>query len=140
MFGAEVGATAAQNGGFFGGASQGAVSETSLAAVAMMTGVRRYRLTAARDGHDPVLAPQPLAGDCGAFGIKTTVTLHVMLRPETTLFASFGFQESAALIRAIASLAGLPGLGEVFAFDQGCTGISPKRASRFWKLPHLQAS
>ena len=45
--GAQIGATAAQNGGFFGGASHGAVSETSLATVSMIDGrAGRYRLTA----------------------------------------------------------------------------------------------
>lgn len=117
--GAQVGATAAQDGGFFGGAANGAVGENSIAAVTMVDGRgETHRLTIA-DRHDAVRAPQPLAGDCGAFGIKTAVTLNLMARPETTVFASFSFRDSAALIRAMASLQGLPGLGEVFAFDEG---------------------
>lgn len=117
--GAQVGATAAQEGGFFGGASYGAVGENSIAAVTLIDGrAERHRLTA-RDRRHPVRAPQPLAGDCGAFGIKTTVTLAVMARPETTLFASFAFDDGGAMIRAMGTLAGLPGLGEVFAFDEG---------------------
>ena len=60
------------------------------------------------DRHDAVLAPQPLAGDCGAFGIKTAITLNVMPRPQTTLSASFAFREGDAAIRVMAALADLP--------------------------------
>lgn len=42
-----------------------------------------------------------------------------MDRPGTTLFASFAFPDGAAMIRAMAALQGTPGLGEVFAFDEG---------------------
>jgi D-lactate dehydrogenase (cytochrome) len=117
--GAQIGATVAQDGGFFGGAGNGAVGENSVASVRLIDGRgERHRLTQ-QDRHDAVLAPQPLAGDCGAFGIKTAVSLHTMARPAATLFASFAFRDSNAMTRAMASLAGLPGLGEVFAFDEG---------------------
>ena len=116
---AQVGATVAQNGGFFGAAAHGAIAETSVAAVTLIDGRGEcHRLTQA-DRHDPVRAPQPLAGDCGAFGLKTSICLDVMTRPQTTVFASFALQSADATIRAMASLAGLPGLGEVFAFDAG---------------------
>jgi D-lactate dehydrogenase (cytochrome) len=117
--GAQIGATAAQNGGFFGAAVHGAIGEDGIAAATLIDGRgERHRLTQA-DRHDAVLAPQPLAGDCGAFGIKTAVTLKMMRRPETTLFASFALRDSDAAMSAMASLAGLPGLGEVYAFDEG---------------------
>lgn len=117
--GAQIGATAAQNGGFFGAAAHGAIGEDSVAQVTLIDGrAERCRLTQA-DRHDAVLAPQPLAGDCGAFGIKTAVTLKTMRRPETTLFASFALHDGDAAMRAMAALAGLPGLGEVYAFDEG---------------------
>jgi FAD/FMN-containing dehydrogenase len=64
--GAQVGANLAQDGGFFGGAAHGAVGEQCVAAVTLVDGCgERHRLTQA-DRHDPILAPQPLAGDCGA--------------------------------------------------------------------------
>jgi len=117
--GAQIGATAAQNGGFFGAAAHGAIGESSIAGVTTIDGRgERRRLTQA-DCHDAVLAPQPLAGDCGAFGIKTSVTLKTMRRPETTLFASFALRDGGAAMHAMAALAGLPGLGEVYAFDEG---------------------
>jgi FAD/FMN-containing dehydrogenase len=117
--GAQVGATVAQNGGFFGAAAHGSVGETSVAAVTLIDGRGESHRLTQTDRHDPILAPQPLAGDCGAFGIKTSVSLNVVARPETTLFASFAFQDGDAMIRAMASLAGLPGLGELFSFDEG---------------------
>jgi len=117
--GAQIGATAAQNGGFFGAAAYGAIGEDSIAAVTLVDGRGERRSLTQADRHDPILAPQPLAGDCGAFGIKTAVTLKTMRRPEATLFASFALRDSGAMARAMAALAGLPGLGEVFAFDAG---------------------
>ena len=117
--GAQIGATAAQDGGFFGAAGHGPVGHNSIAAVTLIDGRgERHHLTQA-DRQDAVLAPQPLAGDCGAFGIKTAVTLNLMPRPQTTLFASFSLRDGDATIRAMATLAGLPGLGELFAFDEG---------------------
>jgi FAD/FMN-containing dehydrogenase len=117
--GAQIGATTAQNGGFFGAAAHGAIGEDSVAAVTLIDGRGDAQCLTQADRHDPVLGPQPLAGDCGAFGIKTAVTLDTMRRPETTLFASFALRDGAAMARAMASLAGLPGLGEVFSFDAG---------------------
>ena len=117
--GAQIGATAAQDGGFFGAAGHGPVGQNSIAAVTLIDGRGERRHLTQADRHDAVLAPQPLAGDCGAFGIKTAVTLNVIARPQTTLFASFSFRDGDATIRAMAALAGLPGLGELFAFDGG---------------------
>jgi FAD/FMN-containing dehydrogenase len=117
--GAQIGATVAQNGGFFGGASNGPIAEDSVAAITLIDGRGEPHRLTQDHRHDPVLAPQPLAGDCGAFGLKTTVTLKTMRRPEATLFASFALRDGEAVTRAIASLVDLPGLGEVFAFDEG---------------------
>ena len=117
--GAQVGATAAQEGGFFGAAGYGPVGQNSVATVDMVDGHGERQHLTQSDRHDAVLAPQPLTGDCGAFGIKTTVTLNLMPRPQTTVFASFSLRDGDAAIRAMASLAGLPGLGELFVFDEG---------------------
>lgn len=117
--GAQVGGSVANDGAFFGGAGHGAFGERSVAAVTMVDGHGQLcRLTEA-DRYDPVLAPQPLAGDCGAFGIKTRVVLKLMKRPEAEGFASFAFRDSDAMVQAMANLYGLPDLGEVFAFDEG---------------------
>jgi len=117
--GAQIGATAAQNGGFFGAAAHGAIGEDSIAGATLIDGRGEHHALTQSDRHDAVLAPQPLAGDCGAFGIKTAVTLKTMRRPETTLFASFALRDGDAAMRAMAALSGLPGLGEVYAFDEG---------------------
>jgi hypothetical protein len=42
-----------------------------------------------------------------------------MPRPQATVFASFSLPDGEPAIRAMASLAGLPGLGELFVFDEG---------------------
>jgi len=116
--GAQIGATVAQNGGFFGSASYGPVAEQSVAGATLIDGNGDFCQLTQVDRHDPVLAPQPLAGDCGAFGLKTAVKLNTIRRPETTLFASFAFRDGETVTRAIASLVGLRGLGEVFAFNE----------------------
>jgi FAD/FMN-containing dehydrogenase len=117
--GARVGATVAQNGGFFGAAGYGAVAERTVAGARLVDGLGDVRELTDSDRIDAICAPQPLAGDCGAFGVKTALDIRIVPRPAVTLFASFAFPDSASASRAIASLVGLPGLGEVFAFDEG---------------------
>src|SRR6185312_12308125 len=71
--GAQIGATVAQDGGFFGGAAHGAVGENCVAVVTLIDGRSEQHRLSQSDRHDAVLAPQPLAGDCGAFGIKSKI-------------------------------------------------------------------
>jgi D-lactate dehydrogenase (cytochrome) len=85
----------------------------------MVTGTGEfYRLTA-HDRINGLTAPQPLVGDCGAFGLRTSVTLRTIERPPMTRFASFGFDDGAAAMQVLAGLAGLPALGEAYVFDPG---------------------
>ena len=68
------------------------------------------------DGSD---APQPLVGDCGAFGIRSTVVLRTIPIPPVTAFASFDFPTGADAIGVMCTLAGIPNLGEAYVFDPG---------------------
>ena len=117
--GATLGGLAAQNGGFFGAAGHGALADGSLRAVALVDGTGEPRRIdgAARIGG--AVAPQPLAGDCGAFGIRSAVTLALMPEPPATGFASFGFATGPAALAGLLAVADLPGLGEAFVFDPG---------------------
>ena len=116
---AQIGSTLANDGAFFGGAGYGAIGEKSVAAVTMVDGCGKVQWLTPEDRYDSVLAPQPLAGDCGAFGIKTKMRLSLMPIPEKTRFASFAFVEGSRMVEAMVRLRDLPGLGEVYAFNHG---------------------
>ncbi len=117
--GATVGGLVAQNGGFFGAAGHGAIADGSIITSTMVAGSGETLTLTAHDRVDGSAAPQPFAGDCGAFGLRTEITLAATPRPATTLFASFAFAEGAEALAALCSLAGLPGLGEAYVFDPG---------------------
>lgn len=117
--GATVGGGAAQNGGFFGAAGHGAYGDGTICGGRMVSGTGDVHVLQATDRIDGIAAPQPLVGDCGAFGIRTTVVLRTMPTPEATEFASFDFPSAAAAVQVLASLAGLPGLAEAYVFDPG---------------------
>jgi D-lactate dehydrogenase (cytochrome) len=115
--GATIGGGAAQNGGFFGAAGHGALGDGTICGGTLVDGTSTVRHLTATDRTDGLLAPQPLVGDCGAFGIRTSVTLRVMKSPETTAFASFNFASGEAALAVLAGLPGLPCLGEAYVFD-----------------------
>ncbi len=117
--GATVGGGAAQNGGFFGAAGHGALGDGTIRGGTLVDGTATLQRLGPDDRIDGGLAPQPLVGDCGAFGIRTSVTLRVIPTPATTDFASFHFATGEAAFGVLASLAGLPGLGEACVFDPG---------------------
>jgi D-lactate dehydrogenase (cytochrome) len=85
----------------------------------LVDGTGSLRRLGPDDRIDGILAPQPLVGDCGAFGIRTSVTLRIIPTPAVTEFASFHFATGAAALGVLAGLAGLPGLGEAYVFDPG---------------------
>jgi len=117
--GATVGGLTAQDGGFFGTAGHGPVGESSIISSTIVAGTGETVKLTASDRADGIFAPQPLAGDCGAFGLRTAVTLAVMPRPATAKFGSFAFSQGEDALAALVSLAGIPGLGEVYVFDPG---------------------
>jgi FAD/FMN-containing dehydrogenase len=117
--GATIGGGVSQNGGFFGSAAHGPYGEATVLASHMVDG-RGEPVTISRDQRaGGGWAPQPLAGDCGAFGIRSAVTLRAIPRPATTGFLSFGFDDGDAALSALAALEGTPGLGEAYVFDPG---------------------
>jgi FAD/FMN-containing dehydrogenase len=116
-FGATIGGSAAQNGGFFGAAGHGAMGDGGIPGGTMVLGTGEpYSLTLA-DRAEGQAAPQPLVGDCGAFGIRTEVTVRTIPRPAATRFASFDFASGEAALSVLISLVGRPNLGEAYIFD-----------------------
>ena len=117
--GATVGGGAAQNGGFFGNAGHGALGDGTICGGTIVAGTGSPVRLGPNDRLNGIMAPQPLVGDCGAFGIRTSVVLRTMPMPEATGFASFEFADGEAAIATLASLAGVPCLGEAYVFDPG---------------------
>jgi D-lactate dehydrogenase (cytochrome) len=117
--GATLGGGAAQNGGFFGAAGHGAFGDGAIIGGTLITGLGEPHHLAADERTDGIIAPQPLVGDCGAFGIRSAVVLRTVARPATTLFASFHFRDGGAALAVLAGLPGLPCLGEAYVFDPG---------------------
>lgn len=117
--GATVGGGAAQNGGFFGNAGHGALGDGTICGGTLVTGTGDIHRLGPGDRIDGIRAPQPLVGDCGAFGIRTSVVLKTMKLPETTVFSSFDFATGAAALDVLAGLSDLPCLGEAYVFDPG---------------------
>ncbi|MBO1080699.1 FAD-binding oxidoreductase [Roseomonas haemaphysalidis] len=115
--GATVGGGAAQNGGFFGASGHGAWGDGPVHATRMVDGTAALVDFTLADRVRGLEAPQPLVGDCGAFGLRTRVTLATMPLPAATGFVSFEFAEGAAALAALVALRDLPGLGELFLFD-----------------------
>ncbi len=118
-FGATVGGGAAQNGGFFGAAGHGALGDGGILGGTMVDGTGTVVTLLDTDRAEGIAAPQPLVGDCGAFGLRLDVTLRTIPRPPVTRFASFGFENGEAALFVLAGLPGLPGLGDAYVFDPG---------------------
>ena len=118
-YGATVGGSAAQNGGFFGAAGYGAMGDGAICGTTMVTGAGEAVAFGPADRAGGAVAPQPLVGDCGAFGVRVSVTLRTIPAPATTRFASFNFPDGGSALTALTALAGRPNLGEAYVFDPG---------------------
>lgn len=117
--GATLGGGAAQNGGFFGAAGHGALGDGTVCGGTLVTGTGEIHRLGQNDRLDGIRAPQPLVGDCGAFGIRTAVVLQTKLIPASTGFASFNFLAGPPALEALAGLSEVSCLGEAYVFDPG---------------------
>jgi D-lactate dehydrogenase (cytochrome) len=116
---ATIGGSLAQNGGFFGAAAYGSYADRSVESSTMLDGTGQIVTTNRRDLLASTDWPQPLAGDCGAFGIRVSARLRTMPRPDKNAFASLAFETSQEAFAALAALSGLAGLAEAYVFDPG---------------------
>jgi D-lactate dehydrogenase (cytochrome) len=117
--GATVGGSAAQNGGFFGAAGHGAMGDGGIQGGTMVLGTGEPYSLSLADRAEGQAAPQPLVGDCGAFGIRTDVTIRTIPAPAATRFSSFDFASGEAALSVLISLVGRPNFGEAYIFDPG---------------------
>jgi len=123
---ATVGGTVAQGGKFYGSASRGCSAESVLA-LEVVTGTGEIITTGSAAGR---LAPSPFfrnygpdltgifLGDCGAFGIKTQITLQLVPAPAGLGVCSFSFDDPAAQLGAMAQIG-----SELLASE--CLGMDP---------------
>ena len=123
---ATIGASLSQGAKFYGSASRG-MSAESVLALKVVTGEAKLLTTGSAATS---IAPSPFfrnygpdltgafLGDCGAFGIKTEVTLILVPAAGATAFCSFSFDDPVAQLRAMSEVG-----AEMLAAE--CLGIDP---------------
>lgn len=126
---ATVGGSVSQGAKFYGSASRGGSAESVLS-LRVVTGTGAVIATgSAADttrpspffrNYGPDLTGMFL-GDCGAFGIKTQISLVLIPASESEGYASFSFDDPAALMATMAQLG-----SELLASE--CSGIDPYTA------------
>ena len=62
-------------------------------------------------------------GDCGAFGIKSRVTLQLIHRPPVTLYAAYEYETPEAFFGALSAVSRCQVVSECFGFDPGFTAM-----------------
>lgn len=122
---ATIGGAVSQGAKFFGSASRGGSAE-SVIGLRVVTGTGDLIQTASAGGektapffrnYGPDLTGIFL-GDCGAFGIKTQITLQLIPAARGEAFASFSFDDPAAQMGAMAQIG-----AELLASE--CLGMDP---------------
>ncbi|SEQ49042.1 D-lactate dehydrogenase (cytochrome) [Devosia sp. YR412] len=122
---ATVGGSVSQGAKFFGSASRGSSAESVLG-VRIVTGAGDVIQTGSAGGdktapffrnYGPDLSGMFL-GDCGAFGIKTQISLQLIPAAKGETFASFSFDDPAAQMDAMAQIG-----AELLASE--CLGMDP---------------
>ncbi|KKB09298.1 FAD-binding oxidoreductase [Devosia chinhatensis] len=122
---ATVGGAVSQGAKFFGSASRGSSAESVLALrVVIGTGELIQTGSAGGDNTSPFFRNYGpdltgiFLGDCGAFGIKTQITLQLIPAAKGEAFVSFSFDDPAAQMRAMAQIG-----AELLASE--CLGMDP---------------
>lgn len=122
---ATVGASVSQGAKFFGSASRGSSAETVLG-LRVVTGAGELIVTGSAAGENtgpffrnygPDLSGLFL-GDCGAFGIKTAITLQLIPASKGEAYVSFSFDDPAAQMGAMGQIG-----AEMLATE--CQGMDP---------------
>ena len=123
---ATIGATVSQGGKFYGSASRGTSAESVLG-LDVVTGNGEIITTGSAAG---VVNSSPFfrnygadltglfLGDCGAFGIKTKITLQLIPQATAMRFCSFSFADPAAQLAAMGQIG-----SELLASE--CLGMDP---------------
>ena len=136
---ATVGASVSQGAKFFGSASRGSSAESVLG-LRVVTGTGEVLQTgSAADekstpffrNYGPDLTGMFL-GDCGAFGIKTAITLQLIPAAKAEAFISFSFDDPAAQMGAMGQIG-----AELLASE--CQGMDPFSAQSRMKSEGLLA-
>lgn len=123
---ATVGGTVAQGGKFYGSASRGSSAESVLA-LEVVTGTGEIVTTGSAAGttaaspffrnYGPDLTGIFL-GDCGAFGVKTAITLQLVPASAAIMACTFSFDDPVAQLGAMAQVG-----SELLASE--CLGMDP---------------
>lgn len=133
---ATVGGGLSQNSVFWGSGQRGTAADNVLS-VSVVTGTGEVMETGSASQHHaapfsrhfgPDLTGLFLA-DCGALGIKVRVTLPLVPLPGARGYASFAFEDSAPMLRAMAAISREALTSECFGFDPYLQRQRMKRAS-----------
>jgi FAD/FMN-containing dehydrogenase len=131
-----VGGGLSQNNAFFGAGLYGAASESVISVCVVLADGSIVRAgSAGAEGAKPFFrhfGPDLTGlflGDCGAFGLKTELTLRLIEKPAHEGWASFSFQAPSPWVETIAAIARSGVASETFGFDPNLTRVRMKRAS-----------
>jgi glycolate oxidase len=122
---ATVGATVSQNSVFFGSATFGTAAESVLGLEVLLpdgvlvttgSGAGRTAPTPFFRNYGPDLTGLFLS-DCGAFGIKTQITLALIPKPVATTYLSAAFETAEDLLQAMSAVARSSYATECLGFD-----------------------
>ncbi len=123
---ATIGGTVSQGGKFYGSASRGSSAESVLA-LEVVTGAGEVIVTgsaAALDAASPFFRNYGpdlaglFLGDCGAFGIKTRITLQLVPAPRSLGHCTFSFDDASRQLAAMGEIG-----AELLASE--CLGMDP---------------
>ena len=127
---ATVGGAAAQGAKFFGSASHGGMAESVLG-LRVVTGTGAVLVTGSAAADTAAASPffrnygpdltGLFLGDCGAFGIKTAITLQLIPAPRAQAFRSYWFDDPARQMTAMGRIG-----ADLLASE--CQGMDPVSA------------
>ncbi len=122
---ATIGGAVSQGAKFFGSGNQGSVAESVLSLDVVIGDGSLVSTGSAATPHNPspfyrYYGPDLTGlflGDCGAYGIKTRLTLQLIPAPQSIKTASFSFQSAADMIGAMTEIGAQKLASECFALD-----------------------
>ena len=122
---ATIGGAVSQGAKFFGSGNQGSVAESVLSLDVVIGDGSLVSTGSAATPHNPspfyrYYGPDLTGlflGDCGAYGIKTRLTMQLIPAPQSIKTASFSFQSAADMIGAMTEIGAQKLASECFALD-----------------------
>ena len=143
---ATIGGAVSQGAKFFGSGNHGSVAESVLSLDVVIGDGSLVTTGSAATPHNPspfyrYYGPDLTGlflGDCGAYGIKTQITLQLIPAPQGITTASFSFQSAADMIAAMTEIGAQKLASECFALDPFLVNLRMKFEGLSEDLESLQ--